>query len=80
MTTDPTHRALVAAHIAYRPERIFVVSDPGEEPIQWEIKCVRVVHIVDSCILRKAYAHRGRRVVGRKIRQMRRRFRRAFGP
>lgn len=76
--TDPTYRALVAAHLAYRPERIFVVSDPGEEPIHWEIRCIRVVHIIDRAFLCKAYAHRGRRVVGRKIRQMRRRFRRAF--
>lgn len=67
-----------AQRFAYRPEQIVVVSDPGEEPIRWEILCVRVVHIIDPCILRKIYAHRGRRVVGRKIRQMRRRFRRAF--
>jgi hypothetical protein len=49
-------------------------------PADWTIGSIGVVPIVAPCILCDLYTHRGRRVVGRKIRQMRRRFRRNFDP
>jgi Na+-transporting methylmalonyl-CoA/oxaloacetate decarboxylase beta subunit len=66
--------------VALRPERAFVAPRAAGAPADWTIGSISVVPIVDPCILRDLYAHRGRRVVGRKIRQMRRRFRRNFDP
>lgn len=65
--------------VAYRPERVFTTTEVRPDLGEWTIEMMPPVHIIDPSILRRAYAHRGRRVVGRKIRQMRRRFRRAFG-
>lgn len=65
--------------IAFRLER--VLTTPAFPPApDWIVRDIKIVSIIDPCILRNMYADRGRRVIGRKIRQMRRRFRRNFDP
>jgi hypothetical protein len=63
----------------FRPERVVVPPSAGSADTQWVINDIQVVHIITEPILREMYAARGERVVGRKIRQMRRRYVHNFG-
>jgi hypothetical protein len=67
------------AERAYGPERVFISGADAATAAPWTVHFAEPVSIIDAQLVREIYAHRGRRVVGRMLRQNRRKLQRCFG-